>query len=170
MCLQIDTRVGRKIMEYVWPARRARKELTNDTEDSQLVGPPSPAPNIVSPKRASMDVVSPTSRRSMDSNRLAPAPLRRLNTSRSFGYLRAERSERSESRSDTLQVQRTLTRTKSSDGLFALTITSPSPANQSQASEDSRDRLSPSKKTRDDAAEMKNRSAQKTFVWVRISR
>ncbi|TCD68203.1 hypothetical protein EIP91_011375 [Steccherinum ochraceum] len=172
MCLQIDTRVGKKIMEYVWPSRRNRGEIANESEDSQLVSPPSPTSHPVSrpsSKRASMDIVSPTPRRSMDSNRLTPLPLRRLNTSRSFTDLRGERSE--PARSDTLQVHRPLARTRSSDGLFALSLTSPSPIDRSNQPSEESHRLSSavSKKSRDDAAEMKTRSSQKTFVWVRVS-
>ncbi|KAH8105900.1 golgi-body localization protein domain-containing protein [Cristinia sonorae] len=170
MCLQIDTRVGKKIMEYVWPARRIRKELVNEPEEITPVnGPPSPTLHVspVTPRAtASMDIPSPT-RRSMDSNRLTPNPLRRLAASRSFTDLRADRSE---TRSDTLQVHRPLMRTKSSDGLFALTMSSPLLGNPpSQLSEESSNRVGSPKQANDDAAEMKTRSSQKTFVWVRVS-
>ncbi len=160
MRLQIDTRVGKKIMEYVWPARRNRPDVSPTTPDTYRAGPPS-ASMPTSPRRASLEIPSPV-RQSLDTGRLVAPPLRRLGTSRSFTDLRNSRQE-------TLQVSSRLHRTKSSDALFAYDGPSSPVGQNSKGSDETRDKPSPSKES-DDATEMKTRSSQKTFVWVRVAR
>ena len=104
MRLQIDTRVGRKIMCYVWPSRRDRPQSPTETEsfsvpehlaDSDNDEQPKGLPAVTytdTPRSASFDL--PPTRKSLDTNRLAPPPaLRRLGTSRSFTDLRKERQD-----------------------------------------------------------------------------
>lgn len=165
MRLQIDIRVGRKIMEYLWPARRNRQQSLDETESFMIPehihntnsnkSEDVPAFTYTdSPRHASFDVA----RKSLDTNRLAPPPLRRLGTSRSFSDLR-------NSRQDSLQVPR-IHRTNSTS---SLRVKSPDPFSSSKP-------LSavPKDKVRnqetDDAAEMKTRASQKTFVRVKVAR
>ena len=157
MRLQIDTRVGKKIMEYVWPARRNRPDASPTTPDTYRLGPPSPT--SCSPRRASLDIPSPT-RKSIDTGRLVASPLRRLGTSRSFTDLR-------NSRQDTLQISPRLHRTKSTDALYVLDGSGSPGVPNSKTSDENKSSLP---KESDDAAEMKTRSSQKTFVWVRVAR
>ncbi|KAI0939194.1 hypothetical protein AcV5_000680 [Taiwanofungus camphoratus] len=166
MRLQIDTRIGRKIMEYVWPARRNR----SDSADPQSYDPTPESPTAMedstnalstpgSARRSSYDL--PPSRKSQDSSRLTLTPLRRLGPSRSFTDLRGARS-------DTLQVPPKLHKTRSTDALEALST----PTSQmSKVSADSRERIPSLRKRKeiDDAAEMKTRSSAKTFIWVKVA-
>ncbi|CAL1700808.1 unnamed protein product [Somion occarium] len=162
--LQIDTRVGRRIMEYVWPARRTRKQVTTNEASQETPAsdsPTSPRP-LISPRRNSVDAVPVSPRKSLDSNRLAPPPMRRLNTSRSFTDLRKS------ARSDTLQVPRQPHRTHSTDMLFTA-ASSGSSGQASKGSDETKDKVAVSRRDIDDASEMKYRSSQKTFVWVKVA-
>ncbi|KAH9951643.1 golgi-body localization protein domain-containing protein [Amylocystis lapponica] len=160
--LQIDTRLGRKIMEYVWPARKNRKVTDEIQSFEPLAESPTTAkddpmntPNTPNtPSRASWDFPQ---RKSLDSTRLtATTPLRRLGSSRSFTDLR-------NARSDTLQVPK-LHKTRSTDVLVPAT-----PTNSSGGLSARSFTRTSSRKEADDAAEMKTRSSQKTFVWVKVS-
>lgn len=189
MRLQIDIRVGRKIMEYLWPARRNRQQ-DEPAETETFVIPESIAgshsisngrakrgskdlPTLMytdSPRHASFDLPSPT-RRSLDTSRLGPHTggpgLRRLGTSRSFTDLRNS----TPARQDSLQVPRPIQRTnstsslrsKSTDALLGLSRPTLS------SGVGSKDRLKNARET-DDAAEMKTRASQKTFVRVKVAR
>ena len=112
MRLQVDAKVGSRIMEYVWPARKQRALAA---EASSTTG--------MSAQRTSDELVQPRpARKSMDSSRalngssgLKPPPLRRLGTSRSFTDLRSSTPSdtRPPSRSGTPQRTRTLDKLKS---------------------------------------------------------
>ncbi|KAI0750742.1 golgi-body localization protein domain-containing protein [Daedaleopsis nitida] len=174
MRLQIDIRVGRKIMEYLWPARRARQQSPTETESFVIpehIGShhdhqkAADLPAVIytdSPRHASFDLPP---RKSLDANRLAPpSPLRRLGTSRSFTDLR-------NARQDSLQVPR-IHRTNSSSSLKAkstdaLAMTKPSISTATRATFDSKDKHR--NRQSDDAAEMKTRASQKTFVRVKVA-
>ncbi|KAI0081718.1 hypothetical protein K474DRAFT_1133165 [Panus rudis PR-1116 ss-1] len=158
MRLQIDTRVGRKIMEYVWPARRARNKTANSGDNDNPRNSPTSPTGLLSPRRNSTDVL-PSTRKSLDSNRLVPPAMRRVHTSRSFTDLR------NTARQDSLQPPRTLQRTKSSDFLFA----GVSSSGIGSGNDEGRERGALSRRETDDAMEMKYRSNQKTFIWVRIA-
>ena len=167
-------------MEYLWPARRKR-DHTNESvplDVDALPLPPSTATSPISPgtpsaaptpsrihipaRRASVDIVSSTS---PDRNLLMVPTLRKTAASRSFTDLR-------KAASDTLQVPSSplsLQRTKSSDAVFTLT-TSSSSGQVSKVSEDRDKDKQRLKREVDDAALMKTRSSQKTFVWVKVSR
>lgn len=164
MRLQIDTRVGRRIMEYLWPGRRDRKKAIQDrrTESSQTAHEHPPNKQSFPPSRISLDATRRThSRQSSDSNnssRLAPPmALRRLGTSRSFSNLR-----------DFPSPVKSLPRTRSSEALgqHASTIDHTEPRKLRRG--DSRHDSGPVPR-RGDAAEMRTRSSQKTFVLVKIS-
>ena len=155
--LQLDTRVGHKILEYVWPSRRNRQPRENDNSGHALLDS-----NVVTsepqaladpPRRSFSD--SPA-RKSEDSQRLTTPSPRRLGSSRSFTDLRNMRN-------DSLQVPR-LHRTRSTESLA-------SPSLPSRSMTDSyKTRVFTSRGDYDDATEMKARSSQKTFVWVKVSR
>ncbi|KZT12507.1 uncharacterized protein LAESUDRAFT_638973 [Laetiporus sulphureus 93-53] len=170
MRLQIDTRVGKKIMEYIWPARKHRSnseevqsfepllDSTTEEGESNIVVVPESPDDV---HRSSWDV-SP--RKSVDSNRLAASPMRKLGASRSVTDLRNTRSE-------TLKAPR-LHRTKSTDALVTVSTPSRSFTNQTiKNGSDSRDKSASSRNKQevDDATEMKTRSSQKTFVRVRVN-
>ncbi|KAF8897633.1 golgi-body localization protein domain-containing protein [Infundibulicybe gibba] len=160
MRLQIDAKVGRRIMEYVWPARKNRQSIIADepaefqsvSQSLQVV-----TSNIIT-SRASLD--SPRSRQTQPSSDrsagLAP-PLRRLGTSRSFTDLRSTQES---------STPRPLSRTQSSEALRQFSAPPITPA---KSRTDSGGKGSMLNRSMGDAAEMKTRSSQKTFVLVRIS-
>ncbi|KAH9899928.1 golgi-body localization protein domain-containing protein [Cubamyces lactineus] len=159
MRLQIDIRVGRKIMEYLWPARRDRNQSPTETESfmvPEALAKSDDLPAVTytdSPRHASFDVAP---RKSLDANRLAAPTLRRLGTSRSFTDLRGN------ARQDSLQVPR-MTRTRSSDALRARAAEGSAmskPTLSSGGRGHDKGRL---RRDTDDAAEMKTRASQKTF-------
>ncbi|KAJ3853573.1 golgi-body localization protein domain-containing protein [Lentinula lateritia] len=159
--LQIDAKVGRRIMEYVYPARKHRRKSIEDVLHPETVMdtaiqstsfglPDSPR----SHSAFSRDPSDP------DSFSLAP-PLRKLGASRSFTDLRSTAVE------DSTQVmlRQTLQRTRSSENLKR---------NQTLVDgferEPKRQRtISHANRQNGDAAEMKTRSSRKTFVYVKIS-
>lgn len=167
MRLQIDIRVGRKIMEYLWPARRARNQTPIET-DSFIVPDaftkPDDLPAVTytdSPRHASFDVAP---RKSLEANRLAVPTLRRLGTSRSFTDLR------NTSRQDSLQVPSRLQRTRSSDALKGRSTDALASKQSSSSAGKSMHEKDRHKQQADDAAEMKTRASQKTFVRVKVAR
>ncbi|OCH92936.1 hypothetical protein OBBRIDRAFT_802282 [Obba rivulosa] len=154
--LQLDTRVGHKIMEYVWPSRKHRQPTENDNsghallDSNVMVEEPQ---TIADPPRRSFSEAP--ARKSEDSHRLKAPSLRKLGASRSFTDLRNMRNE-------SLQVPR-LHKTRSTESLV-------SPSSPSRSLIDSHKmRTSTSPGEIDDATEMKARSSQKTFVWVRVA-
>ncbi|KAH9938206.1 golgi-body localization protein domain-containing protein [Fomitopsis serialis] len=169
MRLQIDTRIGRRIMEYVWPARRERQQAKDEiqTFDTLMESPITEEPvdiiivpeSPMSPRRSSWDV-SPRTRE--DPHKAATSPLRKLGASRSFTDLR-------KARTDSLRPPTpTLHKTRSTEGLSH----EAHPMRQvSKSGSDAKDRTLPLRKGKDvdDATEMKTRSSQKTFVWVRVN-
>lgn len=153
--LQLDTKVGQRIMEYIWPARKNRHKreveqtdtptsVTTQIQPSAPVDPilqdPSPGP-------------SGRGRKSMDHTRLAPVQVRKLGTSRSFTDLRSAGS----SPMSLYHMNR------STDVL-------PSPSTPTGAHSNRRGTtIAPGIAGLNDAAIMKTRSAQKTFVAVDIA-
>ena len=152
MRLQIDARVGRRIMEYLWPARRRRHEAAGRLSEPLTLSPPK-TPG----ERTSLD--SPRALRNINTTppsnakRLEP-PLRRIGTSRSFTDLR-------EAARDTLKLP-TIHKLPSTE-TFQRVPTSSEVAEGHYTSKDGF-------KKAGDAAEMKSRASQKSFVLVRISR
>lgn len=152
--LQIDAKVGRRIMEYVYPSRKNRRRKS--IEDApQLDTALDVAANSFP---FSSGLMSPGSRQDSDSSGLA-APLRKLGASRSFTDLRSSAAQ------DSAQVllKPSLNRTRSSEYL-----------KRNQTLVDGFEREPKRQKTlhrkNGDAAEMKTRSSRKTFVLVKVSR
>jgi Golgi-body localisation protein domain len=152
MRLQIDARVGSRIMEYLWPARRQRHiaadHVGNENLENILETPPR------NPFRTSLD--SPrglhASRDGADTSKgELVLPLQRLGTSRSFTDLKTTK--------DFLQPP-IIHRTHSSDTLHDV-------LDVGDGRMKHRDQL---RQKTGDAAEMKTRASQKSFVLVRISR
>lgn len=152
--LQIDARVGRRIMEYLWPARKGRQSVTNEIVE-QPTSTVALAKSPTGKSRISLD-----SPRALQSFKAAPSadkdalttPLRRLGTSRSFTDIRATAR-------DTLRLP-TIHRMPSSELLDRAST----PADLEEG------RQRQVKEKGGDAFEMKNRASQKSFVLVRISR
>lgn len=149
--LQLDARLGQRIMEYVWPARRERNQP--DTQCTIRDLPESHHPSEP-PPRSSLESAQllQKPRGSLDSNRLAPS-LRKLGASRSFTDLRSAAAE-----STRTPVETSFGRAATPD---------------LNVNEDSRSIRRVNREDRpgkDDAVEMKTRSSQKTFILVKISR
>ena len=147
--LQLDTKVGQRIMEYIWPARKNRRKREAEQTDSftsiakiQPSTPIDPSPQDLSPGP------SGKGRKSMDHTLLAPIQTRRLGGSRSFTDLRSAAS----SPMSALHMNR------STDALSSPT----QPLRRGTS-------LAPGVAGLGDAAIMKTRSAQKTFVAVDIA-
>ncbi len=158
--VQIDAKLGRRIMEYLWPDRRNRPQIVDDepvaqypemTYSTDVPRPP--------PLRTSLD--SPRTLQRLQSNSivynngLAPPASRKLSPSRSFTDLRSTREDRYHSHL-----------LPSNDG-----------HSQKTESPDASGPVSPRLKVdfsvleqKGDAAVMKTRSSQKTFVFVKIAR
>lgn len=156
MRLQVDAKVGSRMLEYVWPARKQRALAAAGASTSET------------PAQRKSDEEPRPSRKSMDSSRalngsngLKPPALRRLGTSRSFTDLRGSipSDSRPPSRSGTPQRTRTLDKFRSR-----------SQTNLLDPSEGQIKKRQVSARKAGDAAEMKTRSSQKTFILVKISR
>jgi hypothetical protein len=163
MRVQVDAKVGARIMEYVWPARKHRKLTSVQPEIHSHVLPGPNAYASTGVHRSSLDSSLPiqASRQTPPASYMESPPLRKLGVSRSFTDLRSALPERSQ--------MPQLHRTRSSHGYqpkFAST--------ELADARMTRERVNPSltlnRQKHGDAAEMKTRSSQKTFVLVRISR
>ncbi|TFK55958.1 hypothetical protein OE88DRAFT_1731595 [Heliocybe sulcata] len=165
MRLQIDTRVGRRIMEYLWPGRKNRnKELEDvavDEPEPMTSAEAEAAPRIAVKKgRTSLDSARPAqiAHPSLDMTRLAASSVRRLGASRSYTDLRSTASTSTQ----VPRMQRTNSHAPFSDTsgnshpLGRRTSTRNNTITQRNASEEG------------DAALMKTRSSQKTFIKVRV--
>ncbi|KAF9268076.1 hypothetical protein L218DRAFT_994841 [Marasmius fiardii PR-910] len=164
--LQVDARVGSRIMEYLWPARKDRHKAIEKEDESSQEGGYTLVP------RVSLDSATPTtpSRQNTNLSSDAPSsglapPLRRLGASRSFTDLRSSLIE------STPLLSPALHRTRSSEILRDERTSTRSPevlqVGRSKSRVDAVDQPSPKI---GDAAEMRTRSSQKTFVLVRIPR
>ncbi|KAF7331891.1 hypothetical protein MKEN_00069400 [Mycena kentingensis (nom. inval.)] len=156
MRLQVDAKVGRRIMEYVWPGRKDRKFVAEEEAPPAIELPSS---NVVL-TRSSLD--SPRTPAAKKATLSAPslAPPMKLSASRSFTDLR--------SASLAPPSAPTLYRTASSGALrqASLPVTAPTPMKKKTLSNNSKVAQGAKK---GDAAEMKTRSSQKSFVLVKIS-
>ncbi|KAJ2930173.1 hypothetical protein H1R20_g6917, partial [Candolleomyces eurysporus] len=141
--LQIDAKVGKRIMEYVWPARKDREEGKEPSLQVQVKSPV--RSSIDSPRALHFNVPS-------QETRLA-AP-RKLAASRSFTDLRAATG-------DFLTTPLFLHRNRSSESL--------NPDRNNTTLGEHSGQSQPSKSENTDATVMKNRSIQKSFVYVRIA-
>ncbi|KAK7470536.1 Protein SABRE [Stygiomarasmius scandens] len=162
--LQVDARVGRRILEYLWPSRKKRRQ-ESDGKQSEVVNDEPTRPVIL--PRVSLDTAIPKSpkisRELSDSSEsgLVPPSLRRLGVSRSFTDLRSSAAE-----SSPFLSRSSLQRTRSSE-----LLRSDPDASELKDGKRFKHRHDLNQKVNKfgDAAEMKTRSSQKTFVLVRIS-
>ncbi|KAJ7764981.1 golgi-body localization protein domain-containing protein [Mycena maculata] len=162
MRLQVDAKVGRRIMEYVWPARRNRKRLTDDETPGSLDNSAEGTPM----SRGSLDSPRSQAFKKGTLAALTLAPPMKLSSSRSFTDLRSAQSLAPPSAPH-------LHRTRSTDGLRQATLPSTPPGDRpprKKSRADSSNKISQwAAKKAGDAAEMKTRSSQKSFVLVRIT-
>lgn len=181
--LQIDAKVGRRIMEYVWPDREKGQTSTEDSLEKEKIPAPPLEIRVKSPTspaaRSSID--SPrglhTPKRSMDPNGQTTLPtLRRLGSSRSFTDLRSAKDNGPLNPSTFLSPQGFLTppaflkRTQSSDSINFSSVLEAASVSGTSHTIDQEEINAPDRKLLDDAHIMKTRSSQKSFVMVRISR
>ena len=152
--LQLDTKVGQRIMEYIWPARKHRHNREMEQTDSptpntkiQPSTPTDPSPQEL-PSGS-----SGKARQSLDHTLLAPVRVRKLGSSRSFTDLRSAAS----SPMSAFHMNRSTE-----------TLSSPSTSNSAHPLRRGTS-LAPGVGGSNDAAIMKTRSAQKTFVAVDIA-
>ena len=169
MRLQLEAKLGRRIMEYVWPDRRNRDhpELTlgeHQQDDENLDGSQEVFITVSEHEhgsRSSLD--SPRSLQKLHVPTDTPT-LRHLGASRSFTDLRhASTFDRKlidlpkSVSTESLISTSALARTKTNE--VGMSLPSGSATNVAQKH-----------KHKDDASEMKSRSSQKTFVLVRVAR
>ncbi|KIY49303.1 hypothetical protein FISHEDRAFT_9609, partial [Fistulina hepatica ATCC 64428] len=172
--LQIHAAMGRRIMEYLFPSRKERNKEAETTEqdvEEQLeaerplfhrMTTRAIYPHISSHAndRSSLDSQTMLKPKPNRVNALSPPPLRKLGSSRSFTDLR---STAAEERRSTSRHALGLTRMQSSDALNR------TGALDHRTIPRARSR-GPSRHVKKfDAAEMKTRASQKSFVLVRIS-
>ena len=177
MRLQLESRVGKSVMEYIFPGRRERKKVghhnshSNDHPERNTIRSTTSHlfqnalvthsdPSML--QRASAEVPRTPTRYSVDDNRLTPISetSKRLSAARSFSDLRLASRQNSVQKLDRLSPYIHVDRSSTTN------VDEFGKANGSKAAPD----LSLQAKTQDDAAEMKTRSSQNTFVLVNISR
>jgi hypothetical protein len=163
--LQLDTTMGGRLLEYVWPNRRNRKQKAESGSPESPTGRMRRAPEGAFSSRTrvagriSLDSPRATENgtKSLEADRLAPPTLRRIGTSRSFTDLRT--ASREQSPPPPLR-QRTTS--------FGANLSLGSMSQQQEGGVAS----SSERKNKEfgDAEEMKSRSSQKSFVLVRVGR
>jgi len=170
--LQVDAKVGRRIMEYVWPDRKDRQVALDDSTAKEKSLKPPLEIEIKSPTSSRSSIDSPRAlHRPVNSNGkdLTP-PLRKLGSSRSFTDLRLAKDTGVLSPGALLSPPSFLQRTCSSDSInFASTSDTPETQRLVSLDSDASDPKRIGSKDAGDAQVMKTRSSQKSFVLVRIS-
>jgi len=174
--LQVDSKVGRRIMEYVWPDRKDRQVALDDAPSKEKAVKPPPEIEIKSPSSGRSSIDSPRAlHRPADSDeRLLVPPLRKLRSSRSFTDLRLVKDTGFVSPLSPpalLNPPSSFQRTHSSDSINLASMLDeetqrPIVGVDSDVSDPKCKKL----KDAGDAQVMKTRSSQKTFVLVHISR
>lgn len=166
--LQIDAKVGRKILEYVWPGR-AQRTMNEGLDNTHNISPP----QIVVKSPTSAGRSSFDSPHGLQTSKAIDKPaLRKLGNSRSFTDLKTARETNASNSSNFLTPQGFLSptgfmkRTHSSDSINVLNAIDVS----SDHLGDAENSTPNDKQHAGDAQVMKIRSSQKTFVLVRISR
>ena len=170
--LQVDSKVGRRIMEYVWPDRKNRQPAHDDTPAKEEVLKPRLEIDIKSPTSGRSSIDSPRAlHRQVDSDEKTLAP-RKLGASRSFTDLRLAKDAGFLSPGALLSPPSFLQRTQSSDSVnFASMLDAPeTPRPNGGFDSDVSDPKRKESKDAGDAQVMKTRSSRKSFVLVRISR
>ena len=172
--LQIDAKVGQRIMEYIWPDREEReKAAINSTAPTADQGQPIvPEITIKSPGRSSVDSPRGLQSPQRSETTLPPPPLRKLGSSRSFTDLRTTAKEEGSLFGPTflkpqglLSPPGFLKRTYSSESVNFSSMVDAANAGEVDATGTIAQRSAT-----DDAQLMKTRSSQKTFVLVKVAR
>lgn len=142
--LQIDSRVGRRIMEYLWPARKDRYEI----DEGEIASPEKldDPEQRISPTRTSLDSPRALQNLKRQQQEYLGPPIRKLAGSSSFTDLRSSVNAQSVA-------------VLASNSAESLT---PAPRTNRELKPKTSDAKS------DVAAEMRTRSGQKTFILVRI--
>ena len=171
--LQVDAKVGRRIMEYVWPDRKDRQAAPDDSPGKEKERKPPLEIEIKSPTSGRLSLDSPRALHGpLDSN-LIP-PLRKLGSSQSFTDLRLAKDAGSSqaflSPRALLSPPSFLQRTHSSDSIHFSILDAPEMLRPNGPDSDELDPKRKGSKDAGDAQVMKTRSSQKSFVLVRISR
>ncbi|KAJ7590961.1 RNA pol II promoter Fmp27 protein domain-containing protein [Mycena floridula] len=164
--LQVDAKVGSRIMEYLYPSRRQQRIAMESIPSTELVPRTPLPPRIQAATRASLDSPRPAysfsdSLYTDSSESLAPPPLRRLGVSRSFTDLRTSAAEYLYATAPGIQRTRSTEALQPPDQgvspLFETTEFKPGGVIYKRPERTG------------DAAEMKTRSSQKSFVMVKVS-
>ena len=167
--LQVDSKVGRRIMEYVWPDRKDRQIAHDDTPAQEEALKPHLEIDIKSPTSGRSSIDSPRAlHRQVDSNEKTLIP-RKLGASRSFTDLRLAKDAGFLSPGALLSPPSFLQKTQSSDSISFSSMLDAPETPRPNGGFDS-EVSDPKRKDAGDAQVMKTRSSQKSFVLVRISR
>ncbi|KDR83645.1 hypothetical protein GALMADRAFT_235956 [Galerina marginata CBS 339.88] len=180
--LQIDAKVGRRIMEYVWPDRKNRETSVEYSPDKETFPKPPLEITVKSPTTGRSSIDSPRglhlANRPTDTSANTPGPtLRKLGSSRSFTDLRSARVTSALSppafnnQPSFLSPPAFLKRTHSTDSVNFASLLDAPPASGPSSSFDTEttDVQHRQENSANDAQVMKTRSSQKSFVLVRIS-
>lgn len=170
--LQVDAKVGRRIMEYVWPDRKDRQAAHDDSPVKEEALKPRLEIDIKSPTSGRSSIDSPRAlHRQVDSEEKTFVP-RKLGASRSFTDLRLTKDSGFLSPGALLRSPSFLQKTQSSDSVnFASMLDAPeTPRPNGGFDSDISDTKRKQSKDAGDAQVMKTRSSRKSFVLVRISR
>ncbi len=176
--LQLNAKVGQRLMEYVWPSRKDRRGNPGDSQEKELL-PIAPVEiRVRSPTsgRSSIDspraLHSPKALEPSGQATLSP-PHRKLKNSRSFTDLRVTKESNISSPPSFLAATPLTKRANSSEPLnFSSLFDAPGlsiPGPNAVANTDA-NIVDQNGKSDGDAQVMKSRSAQKTFVLVRVAR
>jgi len=184
--LQIDAKVGRRIMEYFWPDRQARQRIAGpeDVQDNSLTKLPTLEIKSPASGRSSMDSPRPLlgskQHTKLEAKTQGPT-LRKLGSSRSFTDLRSARDDdvlnpplmsppAFLTTPGFLSPPAFLKRTHSTDSVnFASLLDAPPTPGPKGNTHDVNDTENVDKNV-GDAQVMKSRSSQKSFILVKISR
>ena len=170
--LQIDAKVGQRIMEYVWPSRKIPRIRTGDNSEKEVLSKAPVEVKVKSPtaSRSSIDspraLYSPPTLDFHGKTTLSP-PHRKLGNSRSFTDLRSVKD------GDVVAAPRSFTLLpfpKRNNSCELVTLDSPSASGPSIPVLDLDLTGQEQTQSDGDAQVMKSRSVQKTFVLVRIAR
>ena len=172
--LQVDSKVGRRIMEYVWPNRKDPQVAIDDPPMKDKTLKPPLKIDIKSPTSSRSSIDSPRAlHRPVDSDEKAlVSPLRKLGASRSFTDLRLAKDSGFLGPGSLLSPPSFLQRTNSSDSInFASMLDVPdTPRPFGGLDLDISNSKRKESNDTGDAQVMMTRSSQKSFVLVRISR
>ncbi|KAK2466286.1 hypothetical protein APHAL10511_001928 [Amanita phalloides] len=146
--LQMDAKVGKRIMEYLWPARKERNDVEDDASETASPEESEFSIQVMSPTRTSLDSPRALYTVERQAHTTLTPPMRKLASSRSFTDLRSPKQSVN---------GQTLYSNRSTESL-----SSPQSVGRVLKS-------TPTDEKTDATDEMKARSNQKTFILVRVS-